>query len=253
MKFVISKTQYCNRRGGSSGSTCQSILTNRPEAVRVSAFGPEMQDYRDARDASGSGPVYRFAEVEIDETVLRDGDFVAIRKVRHNSDCRGNHYGETITHVAGREVSKKDFDFGTAYAEWAEYYEREALNYLRALAADKPRRVKHSLEFAALGGSSGMAPHAQRREAWRAALKGCGLKGETVSRTANGSVRTATVKAGLRLGWKPSVPAPKFWEGLPTGVTEVVADSSDKGEQWIKEAELREFWDREWRPVEEAA
>lgn len=247
--FLISYHKHGGCGAPSSGYTQPTILTNRPEAVQLGAFGPEMQESHQARDARGWYSYRRFAEVGVDETLLGEGDFVAISEYTHFESC-GTYNHTRVKHVAGREVGETDFSFGTAYAEWAEAHEHEALEHLREFAANKPRKVQHSLEFAA-GAAHPCSPFEQRRKAWRAVLRAFGVRGDLSKVVA--SVRTATVKTALRLGWQPSVPAPKFWQGLPSGVVELTPDRSEKGHQWVSEQELADLLVQEWNPPEREA
>ena len=140
------------------------------------------------------------------------GGFVAYATYRHSTGCQYVG-GDYVVPLAG-EVPV--LEYGSAYARWAERMEAEAYQYLNRLATDK--KVRRSLRFAA-GVAHSLAPHDQRRKAWVGVLRALGVHGD-VSRII-GSVRTATCKAALRLGWQSSVAKPEYWEGLPAGVVEI--------------------------------
>ncbi|MFA7314647.1 MAG: hypothetical protein WC025_01800 [Candidatus Magasanikbacteria bacterium] len=139
--------------------------------------------------------------------------FVAYATKRSSTGCQYSG-GDYVVQLAGEEVPV--LDYGSAYALWAEKTKTEAYKYLLSAAADK--KVLHSLAFAS-GVAHSYAPHDQRRRAWVEVLCALGVH-EDVSRII-GSVRTATCKAALRLGWQPSVSKPVFWKGLPAGVVEI--------------------------------
>ena len=146
---------------------------------------------------------------------LGEGEFIAYAANHWNSACDGHANGERISVLAGELPT---LSYGTAYAQWAEAMEKEAYSFLASRASGCAKKVRHTLAFAA-GAAHLCAPYDQRRKAWVAALRGLGVH-EDVSRI-TGSVRTATVKAALRLGWQPSTPKPTYWMGYPEGVVEI--------------------------------
>jgi len=153
--------------------------------------------------------IYR--HVEIVSPMVGMVGFVAYATNRHSTGCQYSG-GDYVVPLVG-EVPI--LDFGTSYACWAERMEIEAYDYLDHLATDK--KVRRSLRFA-VGMAHSFAQHEERRKAWISVLRTLGVR--DVSRII-GSIRTATCKAALRLGWKPSVARPTYWAGLPVGVVEV--------------------------------
>jgi len=185
------------------------LITNCPEAVSLGEFTTERGgDHR--LDESWET---NYREVRIGE-VPAEGGFVAYATYRHSTGCQYSG-GDYVVSLAG-EVPV--LEYGSAYARWAEAMEEEAYAFLASKAEGCVKKVQHSLRFAA-GVAHSLAPHDQRRRAWVSVLRGLGVR-EGVSRII-GSVRTATVKAALRLGWKPSVAKPEHWEGLPSGIVEI--------------------------------
>lgn len=208
---VTIRESSTNRCAGANFDGSRTIVTNRPEAVNIGETSEEKE--RGDDELFGSNTIQ---DVWVDPEKLGDDGFIATIEKWHWNHC-GHRFGVTVKKLAGREVSESEFFFGSAYAEWAELMEDEAVEYLFSLGENKSRRVRHSLLFAA-GRAHGFAPHEERRRAWGTALRGLGLKGQ---KARVGSIRTAPVRAAQALGWKPSVPQPEYWEGLPEGVTEV--------------------------------
>jgi hypothetical protein len=147
---------------------------------------------------------------------LPSGGFVAYATKRSTSGSQFSG-GDYVVALGGEAPF---LDYGTAFARWASELEGEAYAFLSAKAERCTNKVQRSLRFGA-GVAHSLAPHDQRRRAWVSALRGLGVGEHGDVRRIVRSVRTATVKAALRLGWKPSVAPPKYWEGLPTGVVEV--------------------------------
>jgi hypothetical protein len=184
------------------------LVTNCPGVIKLGEASTERGGDRRLDESWETN----YREVQIGE--LPAGGFVAYATHRHSTGCQyvgGDHVVSLVGEVPTLE-------YGTAYAQWAEVMEAEAYQYLEFIADRLPKKVGHSLRFAA-GVAHGLAPHVQRRRAWVSALRGLGVQGD-VSRITI-SVRTATVKAALRLGWQPNVAKPKCWEGLPAGVVEI--------------------------------
>lgn len=184
------------------------LITNVPWAITLGEQSTENGGDR-RRDESWETS---YRNVQVGE--LPAGGFVAYATYRHSTGCQYVG-GDYIVPLAG-EVPV--LEYGSAYARWAEVMEEEAYAFLASKAEGCAKKVQHSLRFAA-GMAHSLAPHDQRRLAWVSALRGLGVR-EDVSRII-GSVRTATCKAALRLGWKPSVAKPDYWEGLPSGVVEI--------------------------------
>jgi hypothetical protein len=184
------------------------LITNAPEVVILGETTTEHGgDHR--RDVSWETS---YRQVLLGN--LPTGGFVAYSTNRHSTGCQHSG-GDYVVPLAG-EVPV--FDFGTAFAGWAEAMEEEAYAFLASKAEGCGKKVVHSLRFAA-GVAHCFAPHDQRRKAWVSALRGLGVHGD-LGRVIV-SVRTATAKAALRLGWEPSVAKPDYWEGLPPGVVEI--------------------------------
>lgn len=184
------------------------LITNCPEAITLGEQSTEQGGDR-RRDESWET---NYRNVRIGELPM--GGFVAYATYRHSTGCQYVG-GDYVVPLAG-EVPV--LEYGSAYARWAEAMEEEAYAFLASTAEGCAKKVQHSLRFAA-GVAHGLAPHDQRRRAWVSALRGLGVSGD-VSRII-GSVRTATCKAALRLGWEPSVAKPDYWGGLPCGVVEI--------------------------------
>ncbi len=184
------------------------LITNVPEAVRLGEATTERE--------SNSREDWRWETTWQNIQLGEVGDgFVAYATLRSSTGCQvvdGRH----IVVLAG-EVPV--LEYGTAYQQWAEQMEGEAYEHLAWCAQQADKKVRHSLDFAAGMAACGFAPHDQRRKAWVATLRGLGVEGD-LSRII-GSVRTATVKAALALGWQPSLPKPRYWKGLPAGVVEI--------------------------------
>lgn len=215
---ITAREESRNRLAGSSRYVRITILTNRPEAVVVGPMGPQKAVPQGEIHRVHGSTHYRWeAKVQIAEELLGDEGFVACLLHDTRDHC-GTRYMEGLEPLAGWPVTEEYLFFGSAYALWAEEKEREAYAFLEGLAAGKTRKTHHALEFAA-GYGCGFQPHSQRRAAWEAVLRGLGFHGDVAPVVK--SVRTATVKAALRLGWQPSEPAPAFWEGLPQGVVEL--------------------------------
>lgn len=183
------------------------LVTNVPSAIVLGETTTERGGDR-RRDESWETS---YRQVGLGE--VGDG-FVAYAANRHSTGCQYVG-GDYVVPLAG-EVPV--LEYGTAYARWAEAMEAEAYEYLERYSQPAGKKVSHSLAFAA-GVAHDLAPHAQRRRAWVSVLRALGVR-EDVGRI-TGSVRTATVKAALRLGWQPSVAKPQYWEGLPAGVIEI--------------------------------
>lgn len=184
------------------------LITNVPEAVALGEQSTERGGNR--RLDENWETSYR--EVRIGEVPA--GGFVAYATYRHSTGCKYAG-GDYIVPLAG-EVPV--LEYGSAYARWAEAMEEEAYAFLASKVESCAKKVQNSFRFAA-GKAHSFAPHDQRRRAWVSALRGLGVR-EDVSRII-GSVRTATCKAALRLGWKPSIAKPEHWEGLPSGIVEI--------------------------------
>ena len=182
------------------------LITNVPETVTIGEVTTERGGDRRLDESWETS----YREVRIGEVPV--GGFVAYATYRHSTGCQYVG-GDYVVPLAG-EVPV--LEYGSAYARWAERMEAEAYQYLDHLATDK--KVRRSLRFAA-GVAHSLAPHDQRRKAWVGVLRALGVHGD-VSRII-GSVRTATCKAALRLGWQSSEAKPEYWEGLPTGVVEI--------------------------------
>ena len=183
------------------------LVTNVPSAIALGETATERGGDR-RRDESWETS---YRNVQLGD--VGDG-FVAYAANRHSTGCQYSG-GDYVVPLAG-EVPV--LDYGTAYARWAEAMEAEAYEYLDGYSRQADKKVRHSLAFAA-GVAHSLARHDQRRKAWVSVLRALGVHGD-VSRII-GSVRTATCKAALRLGWKPSVAKPEYWEGLPAGVVEI--------------------------------
>lgn len=184
------------------------LITNCPEVVSLGEQSNENGGDR-RRDESWETS---YRNVRIGE--VPEGGFVAYATFCRSTGCQYTRGGYVVA-LAG-EVPV--LEYGSAYARWAEAMNEEAYAFLTSKAEGYAKKVQHSLRFAA-GVAQSFAPHDQRRRAWASALRGLGVS-DDVSRII-GSVRTATCKAALRLGWQPSVAKPEFWEGLPSGIVEI--------------------------------
>jgi hypothetical protein len=184
------------------------LVTNVPEAITLGAMTTERGG--DPRLDESWETSYR--NVCIGE--VPEGGFVAYAMYRHSTGCEyvGGNYTVPIT------GNVPVLEYGSAYARWAEAMEGEAYAFLVSRAEGCTKKVQQSLRFGA-GVAHCFAPHDQRRRAWVSALRGLGVKGD-VSGIIR-SVRTATVKAAITLGWKPTVAKPAYWEGLPSGIVEI--------------------------------
>ena len=206
--FKLVVQGYYRTRSGSTYVRQAQLVTNIPGAITLGEISTECGgDWRlDERSEE------TFRQVQIGQQLVDGTDgFVAYATFRESSS---GHGGETecLVPLLG-EVPVLHYD--AAYLGWAEAQEGEAYAFLQKVAEGSTKKVRRSLAFAA-GWANAWAPHEQRCLAWRAALIGLGYSGE-LSRIV-GSVRTATVKAALCLGWQPSVQPPKYWRGLPEGV-----------------------------------
>ena len=181
------------------------LVTDRPEAI---VTGPACEE-RGRDDRQDTRWVECVREVRIGEI---GAGFVALRTTRRSSGCDYSG-GELLLPLVGQPP---ELSFGGAYQAWCADVEPDARHFLVSLASS--RRVRRMVEFAA-GAAHAFAPHAQRRNAWRCALRALGARGHLDSVVR--SVRTATTKSAIRLGWQPPVPQPTFWAGLPRGVVAV--------------------------------
>lgn len=183
------------------------LITSAPNAIRLGEVIVERGGDRRCDESWETS----WRQVRIEEA---HNGFVAYATDRSSTGCRYSG-GQYIVPIIGQVPV---LEYGTAYARWAETMDEEAYNFLDWLAEYANHATRRSLRFAA-GRAHPYARHDQRREAWKAALRGLGVEGD-VSRI-TGSVRTATVKAALRLDWEPSAPKPQYWQGLPKGIVEI--------------------------------
>lgn len=182
------------------------LVTNCPGAVALGEVTTERGGDR-RRDESWETS---FRTIRIGQ--VPEGGFVAYATTRTSTGCKFSG-GDYLVPLEG-EVPV--LQYGTAYAQWAEQMDEEAYRFLVRFVEGHGRDL-HTLRFAT-GRACSTAPHAHRRGAWKKfVLSVWGPEGLRLLR----SVRTATVKVALMLGWKPSIPQPERWEGLPEGVVEI--------------------------------
>lgn len=212
-KDLVVRESWSNRVAGSSKSTQSVIITNRPVAVTLGPLGPCIEHKQSEMGRVYGSSSYEWrAEVTVDEKMLGTDGFVAVLTQGVFESC-GSHPIETVEPLAGREVSEADIFFGSAYAQWAERMKEEAFKFLEGLASEKSKRVRHSLRYAA-GVADSLAPHAERRKAWRAVLLALGFRGDTDVITK--SVRTAHRQGGPPARLEPQRACPEVLGG-PAG------------------------------------
>lgn len=193
------------------------LLTNDPAAIELGALATKSEgNWRERQGYTETTQTVRVSNPE------KPGLFLATVKAIDHSEARFS--GAKLEVLIG---DCPYLSFGHAYAAWAEEMSDEAYAFLAGATRTASRRLKQSLRFAT-GMAHSYAPHAQRRQAWRYVLRSLGADPTTVERIVK-SVRTATCKTALRLGWRPSLPVPAYWEGLPRGIVEIALQSPDTG------------------------
>ena len=185
------------------------IITNIPEKISLGDISTESG----ANHQLDESWVTTYRSIRLGEI---GSGFVAYTTNRHSTGCQYAG-GEYVVTIAGEMPI---LEFGTAYADWAKVLEDEAYEYLCGISKQRNAKIRHSLAFAA-GFAHRYAPHDLRRSAWRSVLRRLGIHHHRDLSKISYSVRTATAKAALRLGWKPSVAVPAYWNGYPNGVVEI--------------------------------
>lgn len=124
----------------------------------------------------------------------------------------------TIIPIVGRVPILK---YEELFEVWCYKMQDEAYRYLlRAAAAKKSTALMRILASAA-GKDPCVSINSHRIQMWRSFLRKMRIESNMNIIKKEDTVWTATCKAAELLGWEPSHPKPKSWDGYPRGIIEI--------------------------------